>query len=213
MTFAQFIAVHVNHISVVLVNRSREPSWFLHATVAEIHLDGSIVQNAKSLIVTAALNEAEVCVNRSTVMFVLRHLKGFVLLVCFFLLQAKILRYYPPDTDVVPSPPTKPDVCLVELSFGVAFDAVLIALGQPSLEKIQLNMNHTKTTVHDGLYDFIRDTKSAKNRSTTPPGSLPTIVLNKGAPPLWDGADLYARISPIIPKVFFFNIHFFIEFV
>lgn len=60
MTFAQFIAVHVHHISVVLVNRSREPSWFLHATVAEIHLDGSIVQNAKSLIVTAALNEAEV---------------------------------------------------------------------------------------------------------------------------------------------------------
>lgn len=61
MTFAQFIAVHVHHISVVLVNRSREPSWFLHATVAEMHLDGSIVQNAKSLIVTAALNDAEVC--------------------------------------------------------------------------------------------------------------------------------------------------------
>lgn len=60
MTFAQFIAVHVHNISVVLMNRSSEPNWFLHATVKEMHLDGSIVQNAKSLIVTAALNEAEV---------------------------------------------------------------------------------------------------------------------------------------------------------
>lgn len=60
MTFAQFIAVHVHNISIVLMNRSKEPSWFLHASVKEVHLDGSIVQNAKSLIVTAALNEAEV---------------------------------------------------------------------------------------------------------------------------------------------------------
>lgn len=60
ITFAQFIAVHVHNISIILMNNSFEPNWFVHATVKELHLDGSIVLNTKSLIVTAALNDAQV---------------------------------------------------------------------------------------------------------------------------------------------------------
>lgn len=100
---------------------------------------------------------------------------------------------------MLPSEPAKPDVCLVELSFGVALDGVIIAHGQPSLEKIQLNMNETKTTIHDGLYDFIRDAKSAKTHSTGGVVSR-AIKVPRSMQPI-DGGDLYARISPIIPKV------------
>lgn len=60
ITFAQFIAVHVHNISIVLMNSSFEPNWFLHATVKELHLDGGILHNEKSLIVTASLNDAQV---------------------------------------------------------------------------------------------------------------------------------------------------------
>lgn len=54
------MAVHVHNISLVLMNNNFEPNWLLHATAAELHLDGSIVHNTKSLIVTAALNDAQV---------------------------------------------------------------------------------------------------------------------------------------------------------
>lgn len=54
------MAVHVHDISLVVMNKSIEPSWFVHATAKELHLDGSILQNAKSLIVTASLNDAKV---------------------------------------------------------------------------------------------------------------------------------------------------------
>jgi len=54
------MAVHVHNISVVLMNNKFEPGWLLHATASELHLDGSIVHNAKTLIVTAALSDAQV---------------------------------------------------------------------------------------------------------------------------------------------------------
>lgn len=54
------MAVHVHNISLVLMNNNFEPNWLLHATATELHLDGSIVHNTKSLIVTAALNDAQV---------------------------------------------------------------------------------------------------------------------------------------------------------
>lgn len=63
ITFAQFIAVHVHNISIVLMNSSFEPNWFLHATVKELHLDGGILHQEKSLVVTAALNDAQVSVH------------------------------------------------------------------------------------------------------------------------------------------------------
>lgn len=54
------MAVHIHNISLVLMNNNFEPNWLLHATATELHLDGSIVHNTKSLIVTAALNDAQV---------------------------------------------------------------------------------------------------------------------------------------------------------
>lgn len=60
LTCAQFMAVHINNISVVLMNNDFDPGWFIHATAKELHLDGSIVHNAKTLLINVALNEAQV---------------------------------------------------------------------------------------------------------------------------------------------------------
>lgn len=107
-----------------------------------------------------------------------------------------------PNTWNLEKSKTKP--CLAELSFGIALDGVLIAQGPPSLEKIQLTMNHTKTIIHGGLYDFIRDAKSAKRRNDRKSG-VPKVVLKPATISSFNPNDAYQRISPIIPKVHFFN--------
>lgn len=106
-----------------------------------------------------------------------------------------MLRQYPV---VKSSNESKSKPCLAELSFGIALDAVLIADGQPSLEKINLTMNHTKTIIHGGLYDFIRDAKSVQR------DAKPDIVFNEA--PKFNSHDFYERISPIIPKNFLIKI-------
>lgn len=58
--FAQFMSVNIQNVSVVMMNNNYNPSWFLHATAGDLHLDGSTFHSAKTLIVTAALNEAHV---------------------------------------------------------------------------------------------------------------------------------------------------------
>jgi len=35
ITFAQFMAVHVNNISVVLMNNDFDPGWFIHAKIEQ----------------------------------------------------------------------------------------------------------------------------------------------------------------------------------
>lgn len=67
INFAQFMAVHVYNMSLVLRNQS-EPNcgWFLHATASELHMDGSIVHNEKTLIVTAAMTDAQAKLFRNT---------------------------------------------------------------------------------------------------------------------------------------------------
>lgn len=162
------MAVHIHNISLVLMNNNFEPNWLLHAT-GSVHLDGSVVHNTKSLIVTAALNDA----------------------------QAKMLRQYPVVKNSNDKSKSKP--CLAELSFGIALDAVLIADGQPSLEKIHVTMNHTKTIIHGGLYDFIRDAKSVQRDSNNT-----DIIINDS--PKFNSQDFYERISPIIPKNFLLKI-------
>lgn len=62
-TFAQFMAVHVYNVSAMLL-RSDAPNCLIHATASELHLDGSILKNAKSLLVTANLMEARAKVLR-----------------------------------------------------------------------------------------------------------------------------------------------------
>lgn len=94
---------------------------------------------------------------------------------------------------------------MVELSFDIALDAVLMAQGPLSLEKIQLTMNHTKTIIHGGLYDFIRDAKhrrSALRNSPIKKVATPSQCVSSTP---FDSNDLYQRISPIIPKVSVFN--------
>lgn len=54
------MSIHVHKLSVVLVNSNYNPSWILFTTAGELHLDGSTLHNAKTLIVTAALNNAHV---------------------------------------------------------------------------------------------------------------------------------------------------------
>ncbi|KAF5270674.1 hypothetical protein FQA39_LY01412 [Lamprigera yunnana] len=56
-TFAQFMAVHVYNISTMLLH-PESPGWLVHITANELHLDGSIVQNARTLIVNVMLTEA-----------------------------------------------------------------------------------------------------------------------------------------------------------
>ncbi|CAH0563741.1 unnamed protein product [Brassicogethes aeneus] len=62
-TFAQFMAVHIYNISAMLL-RSETPGFLIHATASELHLDGSILKNAKSLLVTLNLLEASAKVLR-----------------------------------------------------------------------------------------------------------------------------------------------------
>lgn len=51
------MAVHVYDISAMFLH-PESPGWLIHATASELHLDGSIVQNAKTLLVNANLSEA-----------------------------------------------------------------------------------------------------------------------------------------------------------
>lgn len=105
ITFAQFMAVHVNNISVVLMNNDFDPGWFIHATAKELHLDGSIVQNARVLLVNAALVEA----------------------------QAKMLRHCNARRQSLENL-NKIRPCLGEVSFDVALDASLFAHGPLSMD-------------------------------------------------------------------------------
>lgn len=60
LKFAQFMSIHVQNISMVIMNNNCHPNWFMHATAGDLHLDGNILQSAKTLIVTASLNETHV---------------------------------------------------------------------------------------------------------------------------------------------------------
>lgn len=62
LKFAQFMSINVQNISVVMMNINYNPSWFLHATAGDLHLDGSTLHSAKTLIVAAALSDAHVSI-------------------------------------------------------------------------------------------------------------------------------------------------------
>lgn len=80
--------------------------------------------------------------------------------------------------------------CLAELSFCIALDGV-IAAGPIAVEKMQLVIKQTKTYIHDGLYDFIRDTNHVNRVENKPKKSTQSLNIE----------ELCQRISPIIPKV------------
>nr|CAD7568825.1 unnamed protein product [Timema californicum] len=55
ITFAQFMAVHVYNVNTMILRTAR-PECLVHATAAEVHLDGSIVHNARTLLVNITVN-------------------------------------------------------------------------------------------------------------------------------------------------------------
>ncbi|EDV50747.2 protein KIAA0100 [Drosophila erecta] len=130
ITFAQFMSVHVNNISVVLMNNDFDPGWFIHATAKELHLDGSIVQNARVLLVNAALSEA----------------------------QAKMLRHCSSRRQSLENL-NKIRPCLGEVSFDMTLDASLFAQGPLSMDTLSLVINNAKSVIHGGLYEFLSEAK------------------------------------------------------
>lgn len=57
------MAVHIYNISAMLL-RAETPGCLTHITASELHLDGSVVQNARTLLVNVTLSEAKVKVLR-----------------------------------------------------------------------------------------------------------------------------------------------------
>lgn len=57
------MAVHVYNISAMLLH-SETPEYLIHGTANELHLDGSILKNAKSLLVILNLLNVEIKVLR-----------------------------------------------------------------------------------------------------------------------------------------------------
>lgn len=155
------MSINIQNISVVMMNNTHNPSWFLHATAGDLHVDGSTMHNVNTLVVTAALNDA----------------------------RLKFFRHHLP-TNSNETAKVKP--CLAELSFCIALESVLPATGPLCVEKLQVLIDQTKTSIHDGLYDFIRDTnrlKLMKESKRTKSSPSPDIE------------EICHRISPIIPKV------------
>lgn len=57
------MAVHIYNISAIFL-RPETPGCLIHLTASESHLDGSVVHNARSLLVNVQLSEAKVRVLR-----------------------------------------------------------------------------------------------------------------------------------------------------
>ncbi|XP_055631118.1 protein hobbit isoform X2 [Toxorhynchites rutilus septentrionalis] len=180
--FAQFMAVHIHNVSVALLSNDHDPGWLLHATAKELHLDGSLVHNTKTMLVSSALCDA----------------------------QAKILRHCQVAKRLDRPRPSDSQPCLGELSFGIALDSVLVAHGPISLEKLQLAMTNTKVVLHGGLYEFLKDAQSQKRRhemflrqNSVSLDSVPGAQAEQGRN---DGSETYLGIAPIIPKNFVIKI-------
>lgn len=51
------MAVHITNFNAMLLHQ-QSPEWLVHATAAEVHLDGSVVHSARSLLVNVMLVNA-----------------------------------------------------------------------------------------------------------------------------------------------------------
>ncbi|KAL0271984.1 UNVERIFIED_CONTAM: hypothetical protein PYX00_005130 [Menopon gallinae] len=54
ITFIQFMAVHIYNLSAMLL-RPKSPEWLVYATAGELHIDGSIIHNARTLLVNVSI--------------------------------------------------------------------------------------------------------------------------------------------------------------
>ncbi|CAH2013836.1 unnamed protein product [Acanthoscelides obtectus] len=54
------MSVYIYNVSALFLKRSTSPGCLIHAAASELHLDGSILKNARSLLVTMNLIDAEI---------------------------------------------------------------------------------------------------------------------------------------------------------
>lgn len=60
------MAIDIHNVNMMIL-RTESPEWLLHATVGEVHLDGSIVHNARTLIVNVTITPATAKILRHAV--------------------------------------------------------------------------------------------------------------------------------------------------
>lgn len=177
INFAQFMAVHVYNMSLVLRNQI-EPNcgWFLHATASELHMDGSIVHNEKTLIVTAAMTDAQAKLFRNTSQNIAQPMANKAI-------EGKEEPRQSKGTN-----------CLMEFSFGIQLEMIMVAQGPIAIEKLQLIMNNSKVTIHSGFYGFVQDLKLHRKP--------------KKAKPISSGEEFDIDcLTPIIPRNFMVKIN------
>lgn len=56
----QFTGINVSNISFIVLNTSCEPGWWIHASMREFNIDGSVVSSKKSLIFSVILKEVNI---------------------------------------------------------------------------------------------------------------------------------------------------------
>lgn len=56
----QFTGINVSNISFIVLNSACEPGWWIHASLSEFNIDGSVVSSKKSLIFSVILSEVNV---------------------------------------------------------------------------------------------------------------------------------------------------------
>lgn len=57
ITFAQFMAVHIRSVTSMFL-RAESPEWLLHITLTDVHIDGSVVHSARSLLANVIIGAA-----------------------------------------------------------------------------------------------------------------------------------------------------------
>lgn len=139
------MAVHVYNISTMLLH-SESPGWLIHATANELHLDGSIVQNARTLLVNITMSEASAKL--------LQHPKNQVNEnTCLAELSFAITM----EATLVAQ-----GALSVEVGFWRCFKCKSKTVF--SLKKLFVNTSQTAATINDGFYSLAQD-----NRNTTNP--------------------------------------------
>lgn len=94
--------------------RVRDPGCLIHSTASELHIDGNIFKNSKSLLLTLNLMEATAKVNQ--------YLDYFSQ---FDTGELKVLRHAAKDNK---------ETCLAEFGFGISLETILVAQGPLSVE-------------------------------------------------------------------------------
>lgn len=56
----KFTGINVSNISFILLNNASDPGWWLHASLGEFNIDGSVVSSTKTLIFSINLKEIQV---------------------------------------------------------------------------------------------------------------------------------------------------------